>query len=63
MNFEASIVGAKLQSVDQPKKDDLTTFKSPEDYAHLSEEERKELTKKMMGRHKISKFAGGMVDG
>ena len=30
----------------------LPMFGAPEDYEHLSEEERKELTMKMMGKHR-----------
>ena len=35
------------------KKEDSFTFGDPKEYAHLSTEEKKELTEKMKSKHKI----------
>lgn len=36
----------------QEKKQDMPLFRDPEEYKNLSQEERDELTKKMMGQHR-----------
>lgn len=68
MIFDASIHGIDLekelrkQGIDINKNrrkplDDFM-FQAPEAYAHLTQEEKEELTKKMMSRH-MNFFAGG----
>ena len=65
MRFEASIVGAKLKGGDSGpvEKDDKMVFRAPEDYAHLSLEERKELTQKMLGKHRGMNILGMKKNG
>lgn len=56
--FQAAMHGVDLEEgvmksggkKEAPKNEFV--FGSPEDYAHLTKEEREELTKKMMGQHK-----------
>jgi hypothetical protein len=59
--FQAALQGIDLDKTGKstsrvtPKQSStnaLPLFGSPEDYAHLSEEERQEMTQKMMGKHK-----------
>jgi len=42
----------------------LPVFGAPEDYEHLSDEERQELTRKMMGKHKswVKKGTPGTIN-
>jgi hypothetical protein len=58
MVFEAGLQGVNLKEVSEkdegkPKASGVFEFKSPEEYERMSEEERQELTKKMMGTHKL----------
>ena len=63
MKFEASIVGAKLKLSKSEKANEQMMFRAPEDYAHLTLEERKALTRKMKGMHKGINFAGVKKNG
>ena len=54
---QAAMWGAKfddeITSDNLPqKKEDLMMFRDPKEYNNLSEDERKELTRKMMSQHK-----------
>ena len=58
MVFDAGIQGIDLNEVGGKKKDTVKPlgpfeFQSPEDYDKMSTEERKALTQKMMGKHKL----------
>lgn len=61
LRFQAAIHGAKLTGVSQkapqevPKTGDevVPLFGDPKDYDSMPQEEREELTKKMMGKHKV----------
>jgi hypothetical protein len=53
--IKAAMFGAKFDEEEKKKEDDFT-FKDPEEYAKLSDKERKTLTDKMMDKHK--KWAG-----
>jgi len=71
MRFEAAIHGIDLDKttkgsdVPQTQGKQMAGFKfgKPEDYEHMSKEEREKLTQKMMGQHKawnaIQKPMGG----
>ncbi len=66
LQFQAALHGVKLRGVGQPStKDNLEKavpmFGDPKDYDSLSQEEREELTEKMMGKHKI--WAGTAFEG
>ena len=66
LRFQAAIHGAKLKETGQVSaKDNLEKavpmFGDPKDYELLSQEEREEMTKKMMGKHKI--WAGTAFEG
>lgn len=61
VKFEARLHGAKFEdekevvtkgTVQTKKDDENFMFKDPKEYEHLSMEERKALTKKMMGKHR-----------
>ena len=57
MRFEAQIHGVEMKG--GPSRPQETNVKGkcipgdPESYSHLSMEKREELTRKMMGRHKL----------
>ena len=57
MVFEAGCHGIDLNEVSGKKGKTKTStafeFKSPEEYESMSKEDRQELTKKMMGTHKL----------
>ena len=57
MVFEAGCHGINLNEVSGKKgevqRSPVFEFKSPEEYENMSKEERKELTQKMMGTHKL----------
>lgn len=57
LRFQAAIHGAKLKEAPQEasKTGDgvVPLFGDPEDYDSMPQEEREELTKKMMGKHKV----------
>ena len=56
MRFTASMQGVDLDKELAKKKEiDMTTFKDPRDYDHLSVKDRRKLTQKMIGRlrHKL----------
>jgi hypothetical protein len=57
MKFEASIVGAKVS--EKGSKSDFMTFKDPEKYKDMNQEERKELTQKMMSQTKLALGTSG----
>lgn len=62
--FQAAIHGINLdkemkKQKNKEKEDGSFMFGSPEDYKKMSEEKRKELTEKMMGKHK-SRVSGMM---
>ena len=67
--FEAIIHGVEMKDAPSSpppsaKKSPTNSFMfgEPDDYKHLSQEEKKELTKKMMGAHKffaVTKPLGG----
>ena len=69
--FEAAIHGAEMKktvrketttSAPVKKSNNIFMFGDPEEYKDMSEEEKKELTRKMMGMHKhwaASKPLGG----
>lgn len=69
LRFEAAIHGAKLDEPapgpkdKAPRTDKKCQSGDPDSYSHLSMEEREELTRKMMNKHKIwakeSKPMGG----
>lgn len=68
LRFQAAIHGAKLKETDRvsvSSKDNLKKpvpmFGDPAGYESLSQEEREEMTKKMMGKHKI--WAGTAFEG
>ena len=46
-------------TVDVKQKEDPFTFKDPKEYEHLSDAEKKELTKKMKARHEG--WMGGQI--
>ena len=52
--IEAALHGAKMKDTpkEAKKKEDYFTFKDPKEYDHLSEEQKKELTKKMKAKHR-----------
>jgi len=59
--FKAALQGVDLDKVGktqsrvtptQSSSNALPLFGSPDEYTHLSEEEKSEMTKKMMGQHK-----------
>ena len=59
MRFEATVHGIDLDKktkgsgpISQGKQIDIFKFGKPEDYEHMSKEEKEELTQKMMGQHK-----------
>ena len=55
MVFEAGCHGINLNEVSGKKTVETSSvfeFKSPEEYDKMSEEEKQELTRKMMGKHK-----------
>ena len=53
MRFMAAIHGIDIDKAKKEKKEaDSFLFRDPKEYEHLSEEERKELTEKMLGKHK-----------
>lgn len=64
MRFQAALQGVNLdenlKQVDeksaarQKAQQQEGWFKDPSEYEHLSQEERKELTQKMMAQHKIA---------
>ena len=65
IRFQAAIHGAKLKEFGQtsPKNNlnkAVPMFGDPKDYESLSQEEREEMTQKMMGKHKI--WAGTAFD-
>ena len=59
MVFEAGLQGVNLNEVSGKKPEGKVKtkatpeFQSPEEYAKLSKEERQELTRQMMGKHKL----------
>ena len=59
MVFEASLQGVDLnEAVGEKEKGKqklsaVPEFKSPEEYQNMTKEEREELTRQMMGRHKL----------
>lgn len=57
LRFQAAIHGAKLTGVSQKatssEKEVVPLFGDPKDYESMSPEKREELTKKMLGKHKI----------
>ena len=62
--FLAAIHGINLdkemnKQKKQKKENSVFMFGSPEDYNKMSEKEKKELTEKMMGKHK-SRVSGMM---
>jgi hypothetical protein len=68
LRFQAAIHGAKLKEAGQsfaPSGDNLKRpvpmFGDPKDYESLSQEEREEMTEKMMGKHKM--WAGSAFEG
>jgi hypothetical protein len=66
LRFQAAIHGAKLKETGRPTtKNNLgkavPMFGDPKDYESLSQEEREEMTDKMMGKHKI--WAGTAFEG
>jgi hypothetical protein len=68
LRFQAAIHGAKLKEAGRAptsSKDNLgkavPMFGDPKDYESLSQEEREEMTEKMMGKHKI--WAGTAFEG
>ena len=42
----------KENAINEKKPEETLAFGSPEDYAHLSLDERKKLTQEMIGKHK-----------
>ena len=66
LRFQAAIHGAKLKETGRDSvKDNLEKtvpmFRDPKEYESLSKEEQEEMTKKMMGKHKI--WAGTAFEG
>lgn len=67
LRFQAAIHGVKLKETGRAtsSKDNLKKavpmFGDPKDYESLTQEEREELTEKMMGKHKI--WAGTAFEG
>jgi len=58
MSFDASLRGIDLNEVSGRKGKKVQeskefTFQSPEEYETMSMEERKALTERMMGKHKL----------
>ena len=58
MVFDAALKGVDLNKVTKKKGSKVKTyadfeFQSPEEYQNMSMEERKALTEKMMGKHKL----------
>ena len=66
LRFQAAIHGAEMKETGQSStKDNLKKavpmFGDPKEYESLSQEEREEMTKKMMGKHKV--WAGTAFEG
>lgn len=63
--FQAAIHGAKLKGSSQAGASSeggaVPMFGDPKEYESMSQEDREELTKKMMGKHKI--WAGTAFEG
>lgn len=58
--LQAALVGVDVEKAKQEtKKTDSFTFKDPSEYANLTKEQKKELTDKMMGRHR--QWASGAI--
>ena len=59
MVFEASLQGVNLNEATGKKPEGkvktkaVPEFQSPEEYKNMSKEEREELTRQMMGKHKL----------
>jgi hypothetical protein len=58
MVFEAGVHGINLneegkKGKSQESSSEVFEFKSPEEYENMSMEDRKKLTEKMMGQHKL----------
>jgi uncharacterized protein (DUF2461 family) len=55
LKMEAGFHGVKIETPSEPLDQTIGRCISgdPDSYNHLSDEERKELTKKMMGKHKF----------
>lgn len=57
LRFQAAIHGAKLkkapQEIASSGEEAVPLFGDPKDYETMSPEKREELTKKMLGKHKI----------
>jgi len=49
--IKAAMLGAKFEEEEKKKEDDFV-FKDPKEYEGLSVKERKDLTERMMGKHK-----------
>lgn len=63
MKFFAKLQGVDIDAEIKKKEErDKTLFKDPKDYEKLSKEQREELTKQMIGRHK-AKLSLGEPDG
>ncbi len=53
LKIQAALAGVDIEKETKKKKEEnIFLFKAPEEYANYTEEEKKELTKKMMGKHK-----------
>jgi len=66
LRFQAAIHGAKLKESGRPSSKDnlgrpVPMFGDPKDYESVSQEEREEMTQKMLGKHKV--WAGGAFAG
>lgn len=58
IRFQAAIHGTKLKETKQPSAEgnlekSVPMFGDPKDFDSLSQEEREEMTEKMMGKHKV----------
>lgn len=65
MKFLAHVHGVDLKSTKQSEpsailEDKVPLFGNPEDYEKMSDDEREDLTQKMMGKHK-NWVSGGLL--
>lgn len=51
IDYEKAMPSDPLKEPRIEEEQSLPIFKDPSEYEHMSEEERKELTQKMMGKH------------
>jgi len=51
--IQAALAGVDVEKEEGKKREENSfTFRDPDEYNHLTEEEKKRLTEKMMGKHR-----------